>query len=236
MVVVLGVMALHVALMVWLGRAAAWRAPSEQIAHPSPMVVRLLDHTSSPSTSAEVRLAPAVEMPDATMSKRHLPAMKTATTVERETAARPSRAEAAHERGGLPATPPTSQTASTSPRTPATTPTTPATAAAAAIVDSGRDSGPARALDLRLPFRNPTRPTARNPLLDDPRAHTARTTPEQRMTTSFDTRVIRETLNDGRLRVRQGDSCVIVSPARAGELFAADGTGRSPPSTVVACP
>ena len=97
-------------------------------------------------------------------------------------------------------------------------------------------SQPPRPLDLTLRRSDVTRPGARNPAIDDPRANTARTTPEQRMTATLDTRVIEEDLGDGRRRFRQGDQCVIVQPSRIGQLRPFDDAAARSPSLVGACP
>ena len=97
-------------------------------------------------------------------------------------------------------------------------------------------SQPPRALDLTLPRGFATRPDARNPALDDPRANTARTTPEQRMAAALDTRVIEEDLGNGRRRIRQGDKCVIVQPSRIGQMMPFNDAATRSPSLVGACP
>ena len=97
-------------------------------------------------------------------------------------------------------------------------------------------SQPPRPLELTLPRGYATRPDARTPALDDPRASNARTTPEQRMAAALDTRVIEEDLGDGRRRIRQGDKCVIVQPSRIGQLMPFNDAAARSPSLVGACP
>lgn len=73
-------------------------------------------------------------------------------------------------------------------------------------------------LDLRLPRRPPGTATARNPALDDPRAHGARpATVESRIATLLGgvDGIVEERLDDGRMRFRRGTSCVLVHPNRA---------------------
>jgi hypothetical protein len=93
-----------------------------------------------------------------------------------------------------------------------------------------------RPLDLTVRRGSPVPPEARNPALQDPRANTARTTPEQRMSAAFDTREIEESLGDGRRRIRQGSSCVIVTPSRAAQINPLDEQSARTPSLVSACP
>ncbi len=107
---------------------------------------------------------------------------------------------------------------------------------AAASPPDAPASQPPRPLDLTLPRGYATRPGARNPAIDDPRANTARTAPEQRMTAALDTRVIEEDLGDGRRRFRQGDKCVIVRQSRIGQLMPFNDAAARSPSLVGACP
>jgi hypothetical protein len=93
-----------------------------------------------------------------------------------------------------------------------------------------------RPLDLSVRRGSPVSPEARNPALQDPRSNTARTTPEQRMSAAFDTHVIEESLGDGRKRIRQGSSCVIVTPSRAAQINPLDEQSARTPSLVSACP
>jgi len=97
-------------------------------------------------------------------------------------------------------------------------------------------SQPPRPLDLTVPRGFDTRGVARQPALDDPRANTARLTPEQRMARALDTRVVEESMEDGRRRFRQGASCVIVTPSRMAQLQPFDDAAARTPSTVSACP
>lgn len=109
-------------------------------------------------------------------------------------------------------------------------------AEAAASLPDTPASQPPRPLDLTLRRGDVTRPGARHPAIDDPRANTVRTTPEQRMTATLDTRVIEEDLGDGRQRFRQGDKCVIVRQSRIGQLRPFDDAAARSPSLVGACP
>lgn len=97
-------------------------------------------------------------------------------------------------------------------------------------------SQPPRSLDLTLPRGYASRPGARNPAIDDTRAITARTTPEQRMTSALDTQVIEEDFGDGRRRFRQGANCVIVKQSRIGQLMPFNEAAARTPSLVGACP
>lgn len=77
-------------------------------------------------------------------------------------------------------------------------------------------SAPTR-LDLRLPRRAPG-VASRNPALDDPRANTARPpTVESRIAALLGgvDGIVEERLDDGRMRFRRGNSCVVVHPNRA---------------------
>jgi hypothetical protein len=71
---------------------------------------------------------------------------------------------------------------------------------------------------------------------DDPRANTARTTPEDRLVAALDTRVIEESFGDGRRRIRPGADCVIVTPSRIGQLMPFNDAAARTPATVGACP
>ena len=73
-------------------------------------------------------------------------------------------------------------------------------------------------------------------IVDDARANTARLTPEQRLAAALDTRVIEEDLGDGRRRIRQGANCVIVKPARIGQLTPFDEAAARMPALVGECP
>lgn len=97
-------------------------------------------------------------------------------------------------------------------------------------------SQPPRSLDLTLPRGYADRPGSRNPALDDARAITSRTTPEQRMAAALDTRVVEEDLGDGRRRFRQGANCVIVKQSRIGQLMPFNEAAARTPSLVGACP
>ncbi|MBC8057532.1 MAG: hypothetical protein H7Y61_13235 [Rhizobiales bacterium] len=97
-------------------------------------------------------------------------------------------------------------------------------------------SQPQRQLDLALPRGFATRPDARNPALGDPRASSARTTPEQRISSALDTRVTEEDFGDGRRRFRQGENCAIVSPSRIAQLMPFNDAAARTPSVVSACP
>jgi hypothetical protein len=97
-------------------------------------------------------------------------------------------------------------------------------------------SQPPRPLELTLPSGYATRPGARNLAIDDPRANSARTTPEQRMAAAFDTQVIEEDLGDGRRRVRRGADCVIVKTSRIAQLMPFNEAAARTPSLVGACP
>ncbi len=118
--------------------------------------------------------------------------------------------------------------------------TDPATTAAAATEAAPSPqpaaSQPPRPLDLNLPRGYSLKPDARNPAIDDPRATTARLTPEQRMAGALDTREIQDRLSDGSLRIRRGAECLIVKPARTGQLFAMDPSAARAPGTVSQCP
>lgn len=92
----------------------------------------------------------------------------------------------------------------------------PAEPATAAVDEPA--SAPPRPLDLRLPRRPPGSPSASNPALDDPRANTARpATVESRIAAALGgvDGIVEERLDDGRMRLRRGNSCVIVHPNRA---------------------
>jgi len=91
-------------------------------------------------------------------------------------------------------------------------------------------------LRLALPPDYSRRPGLRNPAVDDPRANTARTTPEQRLAGALDTRVIEEDFGDGRRRISQGDKCVIVQPSRIAQLMPFNEAAARTPSLVGACP
>jgi hypothetical protein len=91
-------------------------------------------------------------------------------------------------------------------------------------------------LNLALPPDELRRARSRNPAVDDPRTNTVRTTPEQRMATTLDTRVIEEDLGDGRRRLRRGDDCVIVKPSRIGQLMPFNEAAARTPALVGACP
>jgi len=97
-------------------------------------------------------------------------------------------------------------------------------------------SQPPRQLDLSLPHGWATRPDARHPAIDDPRASTARLTPEQRMAGALDTQVIEEPMEDGRRRIRRGADCVIVVPSRIAQLMPFNEAAARTPSQVSACP
>jgi len=97
-------------------------------------------------------------------------------------------------------------------------------------------SQPPRPLDLTLPRGWATRPDARHPATDDPRANTPRLTPEQRMAGAFDTQVIEEPMEDGRRRIRRGADCVIVTPSRIAQLMPFNDSAARTPSLVSACP
>lgn len=139
------------------------------------------------------------------------------------TAAAPAHAAAVHARPAL-----------TGPLTP--TPEAPTQIdAAAAPLPALPASQPPRALDLALPRGFALRPEARNPAIDDPRANTARTTPEDRLAAALDTRVIEESLGDGRKRIRRGADCVIVTPSRIGQLMPFNDAATRTPASVGAC-
>jgi len=91
-------------------------------------------------------------------------------------------------------------------------------------------------LDLTLRRGSLTPPSARSQALEDPRTNTPRTTPEQRLSTALDTRVIEEDLADGRKRFRRGASCIIVTPSRGAQLNPFDEGSARMPSLVSACP
>jgi hypothetical protein len=93
-----------------------------------------------------------------------------------------------------------------------------------------------RPLDLTVRRGSVVAPDSRNQALQDPRSNTPRTTPEQRMSAAFDTRVIEESLGDGRRRIRQGSSCVIVTPSRAAQINPFDDRSARTPSLVSPCP
>ena len=97
-------------------------------------------------------------------------------------------------------------------------------------------SQPPRPLDLRLPRGFATRPDARHPAIDDPRANSARLTPEQRLARRFDTQVTEEPMEDGRRRIRRGDDCIIVAPSRTAQLMPFNEAAARTPSLVSACP
>lgn len=97
-------------------------------------------------------------------------------------------------------------------------------------------SQPPRSLDLTLPRGYADLPGSRNPALDDTRAITSRTNPEQRMAAALDTRVVEEDLGDGRRRFRQGANCVIVKQSRIGQLMPFNEAAARTPSLVGACP
>ncbi len=85
--------------------------------------------------------------------------------------------------------------------------------------------------------RRAIRASARTQTLDDPRTASARpATPEARMAANFDTRLMKEELGDGRRRLRQGASCVIVTPSRVGQLMPFNEAAARTPSLVSACP
>ncbi len=65
--------------------------------------------------------------------------------------------------------------------------------------------------------------------LDDRRVRTPKLSWEQRTANRLDPRVREEVLDDGRLRLRQGDDCVIVAASRHAQLNPINqGTGTSP--------
>ena len=97
-------------------------------------------------------------------------------------------------------------------------------------------SQPPRALDLALPRGYATQPGTHNAAVDDPRANTARLTPEARMARRFDTQVTEEVIDNGRRRFRQGDKCVIVTPSRTTQLMPFSESAARIPSMVSACP
>jgi len=125
----------------------------------------------------------------------------------------------------------------TLPSTPAMPATSPApTRADAAPPPALPASQPPRALDLSLPRGFATRPDARHPAIDDPRANSAHLTPEQRMARAFDTQVTEEPMEDGRRRIRRGDDCIIVAPSRVAQLMPFNDAATRSPSLVSACP
>ena len=73
-------------------------------------------------------------------------------------------------------------------------------------------------------------------IVDDARANTARLTPEQRLAAGLDMREIEEDFGDGRRRIRQGANCVIVKPARIGQLTPFDEAAARMPALVGECP
>ncbi len=88
---------------------------------------------------------------------------------------------------------------------------------AAAAADSPASAPPAP-LDLRLPRRPPGATATRNPALDDPRGNSARpATVESRIAALLGgvDGIVEERLDDGRMRLRRGSSCVVVHPSRA---------------------
>ncbi len=125
--------------------------------------------------------------------------------------------------------------APTAAESPATATATESTSTSAAIAPEPPASQPMRPLDLTLRPGYATQRNARNPGLDDSRANTARLTPEERMAARFDTRVIEEELGDDR-RIRRGADCVIVRPARIGQLMPFNESAARAPSLVGACP
>jgi hypothetical protein len=110
------------------------------------------------------------------------------------------------------------------------------TQADAAALPALPASQPPRPLDLSLPRGWATRPDARHPAIDDPRANTPRLTPEQRMGRTFDTQVIEEQMEDGRRRIRRGADCIIVAPSRTAQLMPFNDAAARTPSLVSACP
>jgi len=79
---------------------------------------------------------------------------------------------------------------------------------------------PAAPLNLALP-RGASAPwRGRNPALDDPRSNTPRATLETRLAEALGgtDQITEERLDDGRLRLRRGNSCVVVHPNRAERL------------------
>ena len=114
-----------------------------------------------------------------------------------------------------------------------------AMAAAAPVEASPLAEPPAsqpRVLDLNLPRGYSQRLEGRNPVVDDPRANTAKRTPEQRMAGAFDTREIQEQLGDGRWRVRRGAHCAILTPARTSQIFPMEPSAARVPGTWSECP
>jgi hypothetical protein len=80
--------------------------------------------------------------------------------------------------------------------------------------------------------------TSRHPGLDDPRANTPRAAFGDRLAEALgsDPRRVEEARGDGRLRVREGASCVDVRVARNTELDPMNQSYRPSPKGVEACP
>lgn len=94
-----------------------------------------------------------------------------------------------------------------------------------------------RALDLTLP-RGASAPwRGRNPALDDPRANTARTTLEDRIARALGgSDLITEfRLEDGSVRLRRGNACVVVRPNRAQALDPFNGSAQLRPRLLDRC-
>ena len=97
----------------------------------------------------------------------------------------------------------------------------PALAEASAVPASQSAAAP---LNLALPGRNRAAPAAgydeRNPALDDPRSNTPKPTLESRIVAALggSDQITEYRLEDGSLRLKRGNSCVVVRPNRDGVL------------------
>jgi hypothetical protein len=88
-------------------------------------------------------------------------------------------------------------------------------------------------LDLRLPTRSPTGSpaTVRTPAQQAVEARVGgarKSTPEERMGRRLETTWTEERLDDGRVRLRRGDDCAILSEARAAQIDPWNNRGTAP--------
>jgi len=93
------------------------------------------------------------------------------------------------------------------------------------------------ALRLDLPHRGLTTTAPRNPALDDPRANTAPAGMGERLaaTLGSDPRRSEESRGEGRLRVREGASCVDVRVSRNTQIDPMEQSYRPTPKLVETC-